>query len=115
MKKTKKEKILADLRRKMMALENQTPKLKISEDLEEIKPAAKPIYSFAHSRAGEKSEVDYIAIKKNLQKTVLLSILIFIFIVTLKLLFFKWSATSSKRKSEVVRLDKHMMKSLEAL
>lgn len=89
MKKTKKEKLLADLRRKMMALEAQTPKpveSKINNYREENR-AVKSTYSFASQTSAEKFEIDYIGVKKDLRKAVLLSGLIFSSIIIVKVVF----------------------------
>jgi hypothetical protein len=89
MKKTKKEKVLADLRRKIQRVEQQTmPLPEISENKFPVKEVKKDTYAFVpqnnNSSQDAKVEIDYGAIKKDLQKTLLLSAVIFSAITALK-------------------------------
>ncbi len=90
MKKTKKQKILADLRRKLQKVKQQTASLpEISENKFPVKEIKKDTYAFVpqnnNSSQNAKVEIDYGAIKKDLRKTVFLSALIFSALLFIKI------------------------------
>lgn len=95
MRKTKKEKLLADLRRKIALVERkiEKPADMLLATLPEKKGAAKPQQTISFSQVvksaptpTETLSIDYTQISKDLRKTILISLIIGIALTTFKLL-----------------------------
>lgn len=88
MKKTKKEKMLADLRRKIAKAENQitySPEVLAIKPKAEIKPATFNVQSIVPKQSSALS-IDYAQISKDLKKTLILSVAIVAALLVLKFL-----------------------------
>lgn len=88
MKKTKKEKMLADLRRKIAKAESQitySPEVVSVKPKAEIKPAAFSVQSIIPTKTSALS-IDYSQISRDLKKTLILSVAIVVALLVLKFL-----------------------------
>ncbi len=81
MKKTKKQKFLADIRRKMVEVEREKQELSLQSS---PSPSPRTVYNFAQPVKEEKFTIEFSQIARDLKKTMFVSIIIIISLVVIK-------------------------------